>query len=252
MKFKVSPGQGYKPNVYPVNGGSYLKSYSDIIFIQVYINGIARSRIDLRKSPKKELRLSHEMLYVGVKQREMAHSHIVSLAIADIHGESVVIQDYLQLFHQAPFGRFMRFRDPIQGYMSATLGTEVGYKTDVLIPRLIKRVTVHFADAVTGIECVDYYNRVFMIGEQSKSCSDYDIYRRELLTGFFVQYSNSINSVQIITNIRRSPLLGVTGGTSRHELTPPRGYELVGLHGNFEGALTSMGITYAPSPNDED
>jgi len=66
----------------------------------------------------------------------------------------------------------------------------------------------------------------------------------EKIMGYYIRSGAWVDGLQVITNNRRSDVFGNKNGGSGHELVPPQGYEIVGLSGNIQAWVYSIGIVY--------
>lgn len=249
MKSPEYSEPGPKANLYPLPNGSLITCAVPIYSIEVILDGKIRAELEYRKESRKEIFLAHEEFYAKVKERHKSKPHVLSLRIVASNGEKTDIPDYIELTQQAPFhDYFMRHQDPIRGYLSARLGEDTGYKMSAIIPPDIKKIIVYAIpeDALYGIEFANEFGQSILFGTRNATPNEFELFNNERLLGFYTRTGCLVDSLQIITSMRRSNLYGDVQGGGTHDMMPPSGFELVGIHGYVETCVTSIGIIYAP------
>jgi hypothetical protein len=68
----------------------------------------------------------------------------------------------------------------------------------------------------------------------------------EYITGISGRYSTFINSLQIQTNKKTSPLYGGSGGRDNFRIDVPSGSQVAGFVGRSSAVVDAIGLTYAP------
>ena len=67
----------------------------------------------------------------------------------------------------------------------------------------------------------------------------------EVITGFKVRASEWIDAIKIVTNKKQTGWLGHLGGGRRYEMTPPHGYNVIGVYGRHGRCCDSFGVIYS-------
>ena len=102
---------------------------------------------------------------------------------------------------------------------------------------------LYAGDAVDGVEFLTQGSSV-IFGKKGGKMTETIFEPGEHIVGFFVRAGYWLDAIQLITNRRRSALVGKTGGGDPHELIPPTGYRLVGMHGHMVNWLYGIGVVY--------
>ena len=66
----------------------------------------------------------------------------------------------------------------------------------------------------------------------------------EYITGISGRHSTVVNSLQIQTNKKTSPLYGGTGGTDEYHIEVPGGFQAIGFAGRSSALIDAIGLTY--------
>jgi Jacalin-like lectin domain len=69
----------------------------------------------------------------------------------------------------------------------------------------------------------------------------------ELIRGFSVRAGEWIDAIKVITNKKESTWLGHIGNTRTFQLTPPQGYEIIGIYGRMGRCCDGFGVLYRSS-----
>ena len=66
----------------------------------------------------------------------------------------------------------------------------------------------------------------------------------EVIRGFSVRGGEWIDAIKVITNVKQSAWYGDMTGGRTYQLTPPQGYEIIGIYGRFGVCCDGFGIVY--------
>lgn len=66
----------------------------------------------------------------------------------------------------------------------------------------------------------------------------------EKVVGFIVRAGEWIDAIQVVTNQKQSAWFGDMSAGKTFRLTPPHGYEIIGIYGRFGVCCDGFGIVY--------
>lgn len=237
---------GPKPNLYPIREGSLVTSDVEIRCIDILIDGKVRAEWDFKKRHLSQIFFYHKEFYDPIDIKYISKPHILSLRITNVNGESIYVPDYNDLWQYGPFmDTFMRHQYNVMGYLSQRLGQDRGYKMSTIIPPNIRKITVYAADSVHGLVFSNEYGQSVTFGNMGGTPHEFELFNNEYLVGFFTRTGSWVDSIQIMTSMRRSHLFGATSGGGSHDLMAPIGCDIVGIHGYIDNTVQSIGIMYA-------
>ena len=67
----------------------------------------------------------------------------------------------------------------------------------------------------------------------------------EMVTGFVVKAGDWIDAIKVITNKKRSAWLGSLGRSREYVMTPPQGYQIIGVFGRVGRCCDGFGVVYS-------
>lgn len=227
-----SPG---KPNLYPVENGTIAKATSGIYLVEVHVEDWCRGHLEFAEDPQREVFLfDHDLRQAITDPKYRDPSKPMRLEILSVGGQ-VTIDD---------FSKALCARDHNNAFQSYELGNKIGDETKAYFGHHnLVGVRLYAGDAVDGVEFLTQGSSV-IFGKKGGSMTEIIFEPGEHIVGFFVRAGYWLDAIQLITNKRRSPLVGKSGGGDPHELVPPTGYRLVGMHGHMVNWLYGIGVVY--------
>ncbi|ANB12511.1 putative metalloendopeptidase [Sugiyamaella lignohabitans] len=261
LRFRFHPGfrnpdeepvrQASKPNVYPVEMGSFARSDSGIYLVEIHVDGQCRGHLEFPDRPQTEVYLLESELRSHIPEKYRSSDKKIKLEILSVGEQQVTIEEFGQTSRTVVIPGLQS-----PGLLSNKLGGGSGDETVTLFPpggqAQIRAIRVFAGRALDGIELFFFDGSSTLFGKQGGKPNDFPLEAGETLVGLMVRTGAWVDGAQIITSHRRSPVYGNSTGGGVHELIAPTGYQLAGLYGNIgvstEGARCLRRLGRCPRP----
>ncbi|VVT56796.1 uncharacterized protein SAPINGB_P005283 [Magnusiomyces paraingens] len=245
--------EGSKIGFFPLENGVLVRTMTGIYLVEIYVDDKLQGWLKFL-SPQQETFLFEDDL-LGQVQDLGARDPNKKLTINVLGlGESQeTVQDFRELARSDQIhDTFFRNRGVVTGFRSLPIGSASGQLQTAIFPPDIRGVNVRcgaWIDAIEFIPCNDNGDPANgpqrpRVGGTGGGANQFLFQEGEYLVGFFIRAGAWLDAVQIITNIRRSPIYGNSQGGGPFELYPPPGYELVGIKAHVESWLKSFSVVY--------
>lgn len=67
----------------------------------------------------------------------------------------------------------------------------------------------------------------------------------EMVNGFVVRAGEWIDAIKVVTNKKQSAWLGNLGRSPKYVMTPPQGYQIIGVYGRVGRCCDGFGVVYS-------
>lgn len=233
------------PNLYPVENGAFIKSVTGVYLIEIHVDGECRGHLEYPNQPQTEVFLYEDDLRQQLTGPYRGRDKQLKLEILACGGGQTTVENFVEITQRDQLhDTFERRRGVLTGFKSAQLGNPDGNIQTTIFPPNVAGLRIYAGKALDGVEFCYTDRQPVIFGNRGGVMHDFPLQMGEQVVGFFVRSGAWIDGIQVITNMRRSEVYGNKTGGSGHELVPPHGYEIVGLSGNVNSWLFSIGIIY--------
>lgn len=232
------------PNVYPVENGAFVTSVTGVYLIEIHVDGECRGHLEYPNHPQNTIFLYEDDLREQLPQK-YRNKDKLKLEILSVPQGQVTVDDFVRLTQRDLIhDTFERRRGVLTGFRSAQLGNSNGPLTTTIFPPDPVSITVYSGAALDGVEYFYSDRPPVLFGKRGGHSNEFKLQMGEKIMGYYIRSGAWVDGLQVITNNRRSDVFGNKNGGSGHELVPPQGYEIVGLSGNIQAWVYSIGIVY--------
>jgi hypothetical protein len=206
------------------------------LVIEVYLEGdeFPKSWIEyVDKSPFEVILSEHQL------RSQAGGEGRIKINVITLNGMSASVDNIADLLYVQQVSELGKV------WKSAKLGLQSGSHSAILLPtNPLVNIRVHSGLCLDGLEFFTQQDS-FLFGKTGGSPHDFSMEYDEFITGFGVRSGAWIDTVQIITNKRRSEWFGNVKGGSQHELTVPNNsYRVCGVYGEIEKWVMQIGLQY--------
>ncbi|KAK9475387.1 putative peptidase family-domain-containing protein [Dipodascopsis tothii] len=229
-----------KPALLPVENGAIAASKTGIYLIEIHVGGSCRAHLEYPDGPKHEIFLYEQELRSLLPAEFQRGSAPLKLSILALGQQQLDVDDFSAALARSrvDIGARQAF------YSVMPQSVDANDTTHRVLFRRIVRVRVYHGAAVDGLEFF-YDSGSAMFGNRGGSPSDFTLEPAETLVGLALRSGAWLDAVQLVTNIKRSPMYGNATGGGPSELMPPTGYSLIGIYGSVGQVVTRLGMVYA-------
>lgn len=229
------------PLVCPLEDGAVVvKAESGIYLVDVRVGDWSRGRLEFIDHPQREVVLRPDDLRASLPREWQDRSKKMRVEFHARGERSTTVDDFDAVVNEGIVNGDPRVR------MSARVGNpgEGDVRTLLVPDGDIAAVRFYHGSAVDGVEFVMAHGQSVVFGEAKGKPTEVRFEPGEVLLGFFSKSGYYVDSMAAITNRRRYPSYGGSGGGPT-ELLPPHGYRFRGLTGSFRPWLFSVGVVYS-------
>lgn len=236
------PMEVTKPNLYPVDGGVFARSATGIYLVEIHVDGGAKAHLEYVERPQTEMFLIEDDLRQQLPEKNRGKDKEMKLMILACGEQQAEVKNFAELANdraQIPGGG--------AAFKSNKLGGGSGNEMVTAFPSNsppLRSVKIHHGRAIDGVEFVfgDGSKQVF--GKAKDKPTELNLEPGEELLGFYVRTGAWLDGIQVVTNRRRSEIFGKKDGGKGHDLIAPHGFKVVGLYGNVQNWVMSIGLLY--------
>ncbi|ODV63453.1 putative metalloendopeptidase ASCRUDRAFT_40751 [Ascoidea rubescens DSM 1968] len=244
-----------KTVLYPLNDGNIVcKSSTGIYLVELHTDDKCRAHLEyLPKNLKNGVGPQNEILlnYYGLENLlpQDQKGKKLSLEILSI-GSQYKIDDFLKLSNESSksriTGHFGLNRGNLVAFKSSYLGSKDNQERPFITfnPREVICVRVYHGGALDGVEFMTRYGSNF-VGNKTKNYTDFPLNKNESISSFKLKCGSWVDAIQIITSTgRQSEMLGNKNGGGLGELSPPEGFEIIGLSARVSSWIDGLACIY--------